>query len=242
MLPKIDTPMYELTLPSNNQTIQYRPFLIKEEKILLMAQEGEDQDEQIRAVKQIITNCILTPVNVDKLATFDIEWLFVNIRSKSVGKILQLNYKHDCTHEPPEGQESKKVDIRLDINLDNVIIENNADHTNNILLTDKIGLIMKYPDFKLLSTISKMDNFEQVLDVVVDCIEQIYDGEDSHDVKEYSKEKVIEFLEELTNEQFEKINNFFATMPTTMTNAEVKCKNCGWSTSFQLRGITDFFV
>ena len=142
MLPKIDTPMYELTLPSNNQTIQYRPFLIKEEKILLMAQEGEDQDEQIRAVKQIITNCILTPVNVDKLATFDIEWLFVNIRSKSVGKILQLNYKHDCTHEPPEGQESKKVDIRFDINLDNVIIENNADHTNNILLTDKIGLIM----------------------------------------------------------------------------------------------------
>ena len=135
MLPKIDTPMYELTLPSNNQTIQYRPFLIKEEKILLMAQEGEDQDEQIRAVKQIITNCILTPVNVDKLATFDIEWLFVNIRSKSVGKILQLNYKHDCTHEPPEGQESKKVDIRFDINLDNVIIENNADHTNTVSYT-----------------------------------------------------------------------------------------------------------
>ena len=241
MLPQIETPIYELTLPSTNQNIQYRPFLIKEEKILLMAQEGEDAEETIRAVKQIISNCILSPINVDKMATFDNEYLFVNIRAKSVGKILQLNYKHDCTHEMPAG-ETKPVDIRFDINLDNVVIENSKDHTNTIPITDTIGLIMRYPDFKLMSDIGTMTNFDDVMDVVTQCIETIYDGEEVHDVSDYSTDQLVEFLESLTNEQFERINNFFETMPTTVTDAEVKCRNCGWSTNFQLRGITDFFV
>jgi hypothetical protein len=241
-LPKLDMPTYNLILPSNKKKIKYRPFLVKEEKILLMANEGDDIEEQIDAAKQVISNCIITSgIKVETLATFDIEYLFVNIRSKSVGNIIQLNYKHDCANKSEDGT-LVQCDVRFDINLDNVEIENTEDHTNKIELTDMVGVIMKYPDFKMLTGIKNLNNFDDTMKMLKNCIEYIYDGDEVHDINDYNDEEVFSFLESLSQGQFQKINNFFETMPQCVTDADVKCPDCGWTNSFKLRGISDFFV
>lgn len=241
-LPKLDAPTYNLTLPSTKKKIKYRPFLVKEEKILLMANEGNDVEEQIDAVKQIISNCIITKgIKIESLATFDIEYLFVNIRSKSVGNIVQLNYKHDCTNKSADGTPTQ-CDVRFDINLDNVEIENSEDHTNKIDLTDDVGVIMKYPDFRVINGIQSLDTFEDTMKMLSNCIEYIYEGDEVHDVTDYQDEEIFAFLESLSQTQFQSINKFFETMPQCVAEANVRCPDCDWSTSFKLRGITDFFV
>ena len=242
-LPKLDTPTYNLTIPSTKKKIKFRPFLVREEKILLMANEGADVEEQVDAAKQIIANCIITKgVKIESLATFDIEYLFVNIRSKSVGNVVQLNYKREgCTNKTEDGTPTQ-CDVRFDINLDNVEIENNEEHTNKVQLTDTIGVIMKYPDFRMLNGIQNLNTFEDTMKMLKNCIEYIYDGDEVYDIADSDDEEVSEFLESLSQMQFQKINTFFETMPQCVTDANVKCPDCGWTNTFKLRGITDFFV
>ena len=242
-LPKLDTPTYNLTIPSTKKKIKFRPFLVREEKILLMANEGDDVEEQVDAAKQIIANCIITKgVKIESLATFDIEYLFVNIRSKSVGNVVQLNYKREgCTNKTEDGTPTQ-CDVRFDINLDNVEIENNEEHTNKVQLTDTIGVIMKYPDFRMLTGIQNLNTFEDTMKMLKNCIEYIYDGDEVYDIADSDDEEVSEFLESLSQMQFQKINTFFETMPQCVTDANVKCPDCGWTNTFKLRGITDFFV
>lgn len=240
-LPKLDAPTYELSLPSTKKKIRYRPFLVKEEKILLMANEGDDTDEQIMAVKQILTNCIISPkVNIEKLSTFDIEYLFVNIRAKSVGNIVSLSYKKEnCVGE--NDSDPKTCQIPFSVNLDEVSIERTKSHSNKIDLNDDVGVVMKYPDFKTMARMQEISDVDDVLSMIIDCIEFIYQGEEIYNTKDYGKDQLAGFLESLTQNQFDKINEFFETMPSVYADANVKCSKCGWETSFKLKGISDFF-
>lgn len=244
-LPIINQPTYELTIPSSKEKIRYRPFLVKEEKILLMAQEGTELDEQIEAVKQIIRNCVVSDgFKFEKLSTFDIEYLFINIRSKSVGNILDLNYRFDnCTAELEDGSATPRIcQVPFQLNLEDVSVRGQDGHNNIINLTDDVGVVMKYPDFKLLNKIVSMSNYEQLLDVIGGCVQMIFMGEETYDPSEYSDAQLREFFENLSQDQFKKVSHFFETMPQTVSNVNIECKKCGKRQSVEIKGISDFFA
>ena len=245
-LPVLDQPTYEMTLPSTNKKIRYRPFLVKEEKILLMAQEGDDVGEQIEAVKQIIRNCIIsTGVRVEDLSTFDIEYLFIQIRSKSVGKDIELQYRKDECKEVLEEDNNpppRTCQLAFVVDLDKVYIDKTEGHTNKIELTDQVGVFMKYPDFRLLHKITTLNDYDEMIKVIGRCIETIYMDEQIFDPKEYTEEEMQTFLESFSQEQFQKISDFFDSMPQTAYDANIVCRKCGWKTDMKLKGISDFFV
>jgi len=240
MLPRIETPTHMLEIPSTREKIRYRPFLIKEEKILLMAQQGEDLDEKIEAIKQIIRNCIVQDIDVDKLATFDIEYLFVNLRSKSIGNIIDLNYTHQCTVDGETKEE--KIPFPLDLDTAKVEFKNGDSYTNKIELTENIGMIMKYPTFSTMNKISKSVDFEDVVEVIAECIETIYQDEDIFNTSDHQISEVKDFIENLTQDQFAKINEFFEDMPETAAECKIRCRKCGFEKDMRVAGITDFFL
>ena len=208
-LPTISTPTYELTLPSSNRKIKYRPFLVKEEKILIIAMESEDTKQIARAVKDVISKCILSKgIKVDKLSTFDIEYLFLNIRGKSVGE--QIEVMVTC---PDDG----KTQVPMSINIDDIKIQKDKDHSPDIVLDDTYTLRMKYPsltefiknNFVSLNEMSVDDTF----DLIASCIDQVYSEEESWASEECTKKELTTFVESLNSNQFKKVEKFFETMP-----------------------------
>ena len=239
MLPRIDTPTYELEIPSTKQKVRYRPFLIKEEKILLMAQQGDDSDEKIESIKQVIRNCIIQDIDVEKLATFDIEYIFVNLRSKSISNIVELNYNHVCTFDG----ESKEEKIPFYLNLDDVVVEfKSQKNYNKIELTDNIGIIMKYPNFNTMRMLSQTDTYEDIVSVIAECVDMIYQNEDIFNTSDHPINEVKDFIENLTQEQFGKINDFFENMPEAAAVCKIRCNKCGFEKDMRVAGITDFFL
>ena len=233
-LPKLDVPIYQLTLPSNNREISYRPFLVKEEKILLMAMEGEDQLEMINGIKQIITNCVSEEINVDNLPVFDLEYIFLNLRTKSIGaeSVVGLSCP-DCN-----------TNNQTSIDLEEITIEKSEDHSNEIKLTDTIGISMKYPTVNILKSINPSGdmNVEDTMNMIQDCVDFIWNGDDTHDMADYNKDEKEEFFEGLTQRQFADIQTFFETMPklskeVSYTNPKTKKKN-----KMTLEGLQSFFV
>ena len=239
MLPRIDTPTYELEIPSTKQKVRFRPFLIKEEKILLMAQQGDDTDEKIESIKQVIRNCIIQDIDVEKLATFDIEYIFVNLRSKSISNIVELNYNHVCN----ANGESKEEKIPFHLNLDDVIVEfESQENYNKIELTNNIGIIMKYPNFSTMRMLSQTDTYEDIVSVIATCIDMIYQDEDIFNTVDHPIDEVKDFIENLTQEQFGKINDFFENMPEAAAICKIRCNKCGFEKDMRVAGITDFFL
>jgi hypothetical protein len=234
-LPTIVTPTYNLIIPSNNKSIKYRPFLVKEEKLLLMAKETDSILDNIDTIKQIIENCIITNINVNTLSTFDIEYIFIQLRSKSVGNIIILNYEHDC----PINKDQKE--IKFNIDLDKVTVENN--NTNNtIKINDNISIVMKYPTFNTLENIDVNNNIISDINILANSIDYITDGNTKHDSADYTHDDIIDFLEALTSKQLKSIYDFFDNIPTTEYNTNIKCQNCDFNKDIKITGITDFFV
>tara|TARA_Y100000034_G_scaffold19482_1_gene22003 strand:- start:414 stop:1109 length:696 start_codon:yes stop_codon:yes gene_type:complete len=230
VLPKVATPKYSLKLPSNGKTIKYRPFLVKEEKILLMAVESEDEKEISNAVKEIIKNCIDDDdVNIDDLAVFDVEYLFLNLRSKSVGESVKLKIPcKNCENE-----------CNITINLSEVNVEQVEGHTNKIQLNDEIGIIMKYPNFG----ITEIDNIaNDPLRVVNFCVDQIYDSKSVYHAKDSTEEELTEFIESLNQEQFKKIQDFFETMPKIKKEVKYVCPKCEKEGNMVIEKLQDFFT
>ena len=235
-LPKLEVPQYNLTLFSTKEDIVYRPFLVKEEKILLMALEGEDSDNILAAIRQIIENCIIQGnVNISELPLFDLENLFLNIRAKSVGETSTISVP--CTSETCEASTPH------DINLEEIKIVQNDDHQTSIGITDTIGVNMKYPSVNLITELETLDenDIEQSLDVMTSCIDSVYEGEEEHDFRDYTKEERNEFLNQLTQQQLIRIQDFFNTMPTLECELEFKCTTCGTEDLIPLRGLQNFF-
>lgn len=232
-LPVINAPTYELTIPSTGQTVQYRPFLVKEEKILLMANEGGEASEIVRAMKQIIGNCIQNGYNTDNMPLFDVEYIFLKLRSKSVNEFSEVGFR--C----PECDEVNRVQI----DLSGVEITTDDAHSNKVELTNDIGLIMKYPQ---LDSINMNDlqstDVDTVFDVINSCIDSIYQGEEIHDSGDYTKQEISEFINNLTQEQFLKIQQFFDTMPKLSHTVPYKCGKCEYDEPLLLEGLQNFFA
>ncbi len=237
-LPKIATPTYELELPSTGESIQYRPFLVKEEKVLVIALESEDTKQITTAIKTVIKNCIKTKgIKVDSLPTFDIEYLFLNIRGKSVGEEIEVNII--CPDD-----EVTEVSVTIDI--DSIKIQKSDDHTNKIQLDDDIMMVMKYPSLdqfiKNNFDFNEKNVMDQSFDLIASCIESIYTEEDVWATADCTKKEVSEFLESMNSSQFKGVEKFFETMPklahtVSVTNPKTKVKS-----DVVLEGLASFFA
>jgi hypothetical protein len=237
-LPKISTPTFELELPSNGKKIKYRPFLVREEKILIMALESEDMKQISSAIVQILSDCILTKtVKVQELSTFDIEYLFLNVRAKSVGESVEVNIT--C----PDDEETT---VQMEIDIDSIKVQKNPAHTDIIKLDDVLSMKLKYPSLDQFVE----NNFEvnenetdvdKSLSMITSCIDIIYDAEDSWNASDSSKKELDEFIEQLNTKQFKEIEKFFTTMPKLSHTVMVKNPKTGVESEVVLEGLASFF-
>jgi len=240
MLPKLDVPYYELELPSTKRIVKYRPFLVKEEKILLMASESNEESEYVKAAKQILTNCILDEdIDVGQLPPFDVEYLFLNLRAKSVNEISEMHYT--CNNIISDGDASKTCghEMKLSINLTEIQVEMPENHSTRIELTDKIGIQMKYPD--LNSALGSVNTLDEAMNLIVKSIDFIWDEDEVYSAKDKSEEELLEFIDGLTPTQFKKIEEFFEKSPKLKKDFELKCSKCGFVHTISLNGLSDFF-
>ncbi len=235
-LPKIDTPTYELEIPSTDEKIKYRPFLVKEEKILLIAMESGETKDMLQAVKDIVNECTFNKLKLGEMPMFDVEYIFLQIRSKSVGEVSKL--KLLC-------QDDKKTYANVEVNLTEVQVQVDKSHTNKIELSDEMGIIMNYPTIDSFSEAGIAQiTAENMLDVIVSCIGQIYDkgGEEVWDAKDSTKKELVEFIEQLNTSQFQDIQAFFDTMPKLKHTITVKNPKTKKESNITLSGLNDFFV
>ena len=231
-LPKINQPIYRLTIPSTGEEIRYRPFVVKEEKILLMAMESNDQRIIIDAITQIIQNCVVSgELKVDRLASFDIEYLFINLRARSVSEIVELSSPcEDCD-----------IPIEFSINLNDIEVPvvNKADEAINI--SDGIGVMMKYPTLESMSIdMSAGGPTDAAFRVIATCVDKIYDENQIHDVKEYSKEEIVDWLENLPKGGFDKLQEFFVDMPSLSHSVNITCAKCKKDKEIVMEGMSSF--
>jgi hypothetical protein len=232
-LPKLDSSRFETVIPSTGQKVTYRPYLVKEEKILMMAMETSDQKQIVRATKDIIKSCVFDDIDVNKLAVFDVEHMFLELRSKSVGETINLKVK--C--ESCEVMNDQTVDFS-DINVD--VPESN----NVIMITDTVGLTMRYPSFDDVSAIetNTEETVETAFSIIQACIENIFDEEEVYLAKDEGPKKIREFVESMASSQFVKIQDFFENMPALKSVIEYKCSSCGVDNKTELRGLQSFFT
>ena len=239
-LPKINTPTYELTLPSNRKKVRYRPFLVREEKILVLALESEDQKQITDAIIQIIGDCLITKnVDVTKLPTFDIEYLFLNVRSKSVGESVEVNIT--C---PDDG----KTKVETSINIDDIKVVKSKDHKLIVKLDEKYSMKLKYPsldqfiennfDFEMAEP---NESVSAAMSMLSSCIDIIYDEEESWDASESTKEELDEFIDQLNTKQFQEVEEFFRTMPKLSHKLKVTNPKTGVESEVVLEGLASFF-
>ena len=236
-LPTIATPTYELTLPSSNRKIKYRPFLVKEEKILILAMESQDSKQIARAVKDVISKCILSKgIKVEKLATFDIEYLFLNIRGKSVGE--QIEVMVTCPDD-------NKTQVPMSINVDSIKVQKDKNHSTDIKLDDVYTLRMKYPSLTefIKNNFGAMGemNVDDTFDLIASCIDQVYSEEVSWASEECTKKELTNFIESLNSNQFKKVENFFETMPKLSHSVKVLNPNTKVESEIKIEGLQSFF-
>ena len=237
-LPKINTPTYDLILPSTGKKIKYRPFLVREEKILIMALETEDTQQISNAVVQILDECILTKgVNVTKLATFDIEYLFLNVRSKSVGETVEVNIV--CPDD-------NKTSVQMEINIDSIKVQKTRGHKSTVKLDDQYSMKLKYPSLDEFIN-SNFESSEESavnksLNMITSCIEMIYDEEESWSASDSTKQELEEFIEQLNSKQFKSIEKFFETMPKLSHKVKLTNPATGVESEVVLEGLASFFT
>src|SRR6056300_49317 len=236
-LPLANVAKYELTLPSQQKTVSFRPFLVKEEKILLMAMESGNAGEMLNAVKEIVKNCTFGEINAEEYPMFDIEYVFLQVRAKSVGEVAKI--KVLCPDD-------KKTYVNTEVDLSKVEVYVDDDHSNNVLLDEsrKLGVVMKYPSLRDVSTNMMTGDIklEQMYDMITNAIETIYEGDKVYQAKDSTKEELKEFVDNLTAEQMKNLNKFYNTMPRLEHKIEVENPNTGVKSEVVLKGLADFFV
>lgn len=231
-LPKISQPIFQLTLPSTGKVVHYRPFTVREEKLLLMAQESGEKKDIINVYKQLINNCSIDQVDVDNLAAIDLEYFFICLRAKSVSNISKVQVKDKDDGETYE----------VEINLDKIEVERKGagQDNKNVKLTDTVGVILKYPTFKTLSKIEDATEVDSTLAILRGCIEQIYEGEEVFDAANYSKQELDDFILSLNKSQVEEIQKFFESMPKLVYNAKYMTKDRVVK-ELKIEGLENFF-
>jgi len=240
-LPKISTPTYELELPSNGKTIKYRPFLVKEEKILIIALESQDTKQITTAIKQVLKECILTKgVKVEELPTFDIEYVFLNVRGRSVGENIDLIVT--CYDDEENTQ------VPVTVYVDEINVQKNPEHSTDIKLDTNLVMRMKYPSLDQFiknnfdfSDAQSESNIEKSFDIISSCIDMVYSDEESWAAADCTKKELIDFIEQMNSQQFKKIEQFFDTMPKLSHTLKVKNPKTGVVNEVTLEGLTSFF-
>ena len=234
-LPKLNTPTYELEVPSTDEKIKYRPFLVKEEKILMIAMESKDNGQIVNAVKDIVTSCTFEKLDIANLPMFDVEYIFLNIRAKSVGEVSKL--KLLCPDD-------KKTYADVELDLTEVKVQVDDNHTNKIELTDDMGMIMTYPTIDSFTDSGiQTINANNMLDVIGSCILQIYEnkGEKLYQAKDQTKKELAEFIESMDTKQFKQIQAFFDTMPKLKHTIKITNPKTKKTSDVTLSGLNDFF-
>lgn len=244
-LPKINVPIYELKLISTGQTVRFRPFLVKEQKLFLMASESDDPKETIKTIKQVLRNCILDEIDIDTLPTFDLEYLFLNLRARSVEEVVELKYK--CNNKiTDEHGHSEVCDGVVDFKLNLLEIQptKNPEHTDMVQLTEDLGVCLKYPTFDMIEKYDSYDedNADVMLQVLADCINYVYDKESIYYAKDQTREELMEFVEDLQQKDLEKLKVFFDSLPELKKDLHFKCPKCGYEENMVVKGLQNFFV
>ena len=237
-LPKLEVPTYELELPLSKKKIKYRPFLVKEQKNLLMAMESGDATTIQHNVREILNVCTLSEIDVDELPIIDIEYYFINLRAKSVGEVIESKYR--CNNEV-DGKECGNI-MEKDVDLSKITVD--IDETNNpeIQITDKIVIKMKYPEFGIVrSSLQYNDITDLTFNMIAQCVEYIYDGDQFYYAKETTPEEIMEFIESMNQEQFAKLEAFFDKLPKLQEVIEMDCKKCGFHHKIKVEGLESFF-
>jgi hypothetical protein len=236
-LPMNNMPTFNLTIPSTGKSVRFRPFVVKEEKALLIAQQSEDNKVMIDTLKSVLTSCLQDKVDIDKLAIFDLEYMFLQIRGKSVGETVDLFFYCDTDH----GEQNEKAKSKVVLHLNEIEVARPEGHTNKIALFNKVGVVMKYPSIDDAESIDDLENVEEVFKIVARSIDMIYDGDQVYHASETSEEEMLTFLNNLSTEQFLKIQTFFQTMPKMSAKVEYKCPICGREHQKVLEGLANFF-
>ena len=234
-LPKLTTPTYELEIPSTDEKISYRPFLVKEEKILLMAMESGKNEDIVNAIKQIVSECTYNKLKLGTMPMFDIEYIFLNIRAKSIGEVSKLRVL--CPDD-------KKTYADIEVNLEDVQVQVDDNHTNKIELTDSMGMIMTYPTIdSFMDTGLEKITASNMLEVIGSCILQIYEnnGEKVYEAKDQTKKELNDFIEQLSSSQFKQVQKFYDTMPKLKHTIKVKNPKTKKTSEMTLQGLNDFF-
>lgn len=234
-LPKLNSaPKYELTVPSTGKQTYFRPFLVKEQKVLLIAYESKDRKQVIKAILDTIEACVDENIEVNKLTTFDVDYIFTQIRSKSVGEKVDLRVK--CTHCETMND--------IQVNLEDIKVDN-VEGTKIIKLNDEISVSLRYPSYSQLMKSQKFfdtsSETETVMEIIISCMESVMTEEENISLKDESREEIVRFLDSMTSEQFEKISDFVQSMPTMTHDVHFKCTSCTEENNVVLRGIDDFF-
>jgi hypothetical protein len=228
-LPIIKHPTYKITIPSSDKEVTFRPFTVQEEKLLLMAKNSEVTNDIINTVKQVIQNCIIEPIDVNKLAIFDIEYIFIKLRAKSVGEIVDLEYNDPETNET----------INFKINLDNIEVKKHQEHSTKFSLFENIGVVMRYPTLEEIKTVEEAGKDDAVFTMLIKCIDKIYDDETVY--SDYNEKELNDFINSLPMESMNSIQKFFETMPSVEHTVKLKNKD-GESKEVVLKGINSFFT
>jgi hypothetical protein len=239
-LPKIDAPVYELELPLSKKNITFRPFLVKEQRNLLMAMESDEKETIEKNVRQVLNNCTITEnIDIDKLPIIDVEYYFINLRARSVGEVVENKYR--CENVVDEKTCNNLMDVSF--NLLDIKVEQKENIKNTIQLTNKISIKLKYPQFSVISTSGNFENAaDMAFNMIIESIESIYDGEQYYYANEAEPGELVDFIESLNQEQFKKIEEFFENLPTLNKKIEVKCKKCGFDHTITAEGLESFFV
>lgn len=231
-LPKIEKPLFELYVPSMKKSVKARPFVVREEKILLTAQQSGQEKDIILAIKQVLNNCIVEEFNIDDLATFDLEYMFLKLRARSVNNVIDVSYR--------DNEDDEVYDFQID--LDEVELKINEDVTDIIMITDSIGIKMKYPSITILDNIPETEDAAGVVDYLIkSCIDQIFDQENVYPVGDHTDEELTEFLDSMDVEAFGKIREFFDNLPQMYHKLEYTNKN-GNVRTIELTTLSDFFI
>ena len=231
-LPKINTTLYDLELPSSGKTVEYRPFLVREEKILLLALEGGEEKEMSRAIKQIITQCVLTEgFDVNKIAMVDLEYLFLNIRGKAVGDISTISFKHECGEV-----------IKLDIDLTKVKVIQNKNHSDLVQLTDDIMVRLSPPSIDDVIGAGNTNQIDLVIKIIRTSLLEIIQGEEIFSAQDHSAEELDEFVNSLNSGQFKKLQEYYESLPKLSQDVEYTCKKCEKTETETLEGLASFFA
>jgi len=229
-LPILETPNYELILPSTNKKVKYRPFLVKEYKILLTTVEA-DVSEITRIVTELVDNCTFNKLDISKLAHFDVEYLFLNIRAKSISETADIIINCEC---------GEKIDYTLDIT--NLKVVKNEKSSNKIMLTDDVGVVLRYPKFDEMLDIRDNSNSTRIVELITDCVDAVFTKEDYFDKTSYTNEELNNFISSFTKKQFDKLEEFFRNIPKIVQHIETDCPSCKKTNIVDLEGLQNFFV